>query len=268
MSKFDQKRSTGIAWTEHTHNFWYGCEKVSLGCKNCYMYRMLDDGISDISEVKLVMSKKFFKPVDIQEPLLIFTCSFSDFFIDQADGWRNLAWAVIKACPQHTWQILTKRPERILECLPDDWGEGYPNVWLGVSVESQKYIHRMNTLSKIPAAVRFVSVEPILEEIDLFVKSVDGKRIIDDIDWVIVGGESGLDTGKYGYRPSEISWYEKIVKDLRAETDVAIFIKQMGTHLAKHGIGSILLPNGQPKDMHGTDMSQFPANLRIQEMPK
>lgn len=149
-----------IQWTENTWNPWHGCKKVSEGCKYCYMYR---DKIKFGQDPMLVVRSKgkFNEPLKWKEPRIIFTCSWSDWFIDEADEWRDEAWAVIKATPQHTYQILTKRPERIKDHLPKDWGEGYPNVWLGVSIESDKVAYdRLWRLVEVPAAIKFISADP------------------------------------------------------------------------------------------------------------
>ena len=177
--------------------------------------------------------RTFYKAMDWKEPRMIFTCSMSDFFIEEADQWREDAWNIIRATPQHTWQILTKRPERIKECLPEDWGEGWDNVWLGVSVESQKYFERAAVLADIPAKTRFISAEPLLSELDVL-QEIDGKRIIDDFQWIILGGESGNDWGKYRYRECKFDWLYKIIDDARREaTHVAMFVKQTGTFISK-----------------------------------
>lgn len=111
---------------------------------------------------------KFTDPYKWKKPRRIFTCSWSDFFIEQADGWRPEAWAIIKATPWHTYQILTKRPERIRECLPPDWDDkGYPNVWLGVSLELSTRFYRLQELfdalySPNRAYKCFISAEPLL----------------------------------------------------------------------------------------------------------
>jgi len=154
---------------------------------------------------------------------------------------------------QHQWQILTKRPERIIQCLPGDWGDGWDNVWLGVSVESQQYLHRAHTLAKIPAKTRFISAEPLLGEIDL--KQLGSE--LDMFHWCIIGGESGNDTGKYRYRECRQEWIEKIIDDLR-DTNIAVFVKQTGTYLAKQ-MGC--------KDRHGGDIDEWPEHLRIREFP-
>jgi protein gp37 len=188
----------------------------------------------------------------------VFINSYSDFFIEEADDWRYDAWYVIRSTPHITWQILTKRPERILECLPDDWGdEGYPNVWLGVSIEEQMYFHRAESLVKIPVRVRFISAEPLLEELDMLVVK-NGKRIIDDFHWVVIGGESGNEYGPHRYRPSEIFWYERIVQDLKSQTNVAVFMKQLGSHLRK---------TMRLKHYHGGELAEWPSSLQIREFP-
>lgn len=152
---------TGISWTDATHNFWYGCEKVSPGCKLCYAERDMTRYGRDFRAV--TRAKGFDKPLSWKEPRKVFVNSWSDFFIEQADAWRDDAWDVIRRTPHLTYQILTKRPERIAAHLPSDWGSGWPNVWLGVSAENQEYAdERIPLLLQTPAAVRFVSYEPAL----------------------------------------------------------------------------------------------------------
>jgi len=199
----------------------------------------------------------FNAPLKWKEPRMVFTCSFSDFFIEEADEWRADAWEIIRKTPQHTYQILTKRPERIKACLPDDWGDGYPNVWLGVSVENQDNIGRIHLLAEIPAAVRFVSAEPLLGEVNF---RADDKvfESFKKMDWIIVGGESGNNTGKYQYRPCEIEWMELIAHQCAYE-GVACFIKQLGTHMSKQF---------NLKDRHGGDILEFPPHLQVRQFPE
>ena len=119
-------------------------------------------------------------------------------------------------------------------------------------------MHRATTLSKIPAKLRFISAEPLLEEIDFLVEDDNGERIIDSFKWMILGGESGNEFGAYRYRPCEISWMERVIKDLKENTSVAVFNKQLGSHLRKTmGL----------KHPHGGNMSEWPTNLRIREFP-
>jgi len=255
-----------IQWTENTWNPWHGCKKVSDGCKFCYMYRDKEKYGQDPTLV--VRSKTKFKdPLKWKEPTVIFTCSWSDWFIDEADEWRDEAWAVIKATPQHTYQILTKRPERIKDHLPADWGTGYPNVWLGVSIENNKAAHpRLYNLLSVPAVVRFISAEPLLGFVDLgldaWIQEIGVAhwydKVKDRIHWVIVGGESGNDNGAYKYRPCELAWIEKIVDDCKGNK-VPVFVKQLGTYLAKEL---------KMSDRHGGSIDDFPEHLRVREFPK
>lgn len=239
-----------IQWTEATWNPWHGCKKVSEGCKYCYMYRDKERYKQD--PVTVLRSKgNFNAPLKWKEPKLIFTCSWSDWFIDEADAWRPEAWEIIKATPWHTYQILTKRPERIKRCLPEDWGRfGYKNVWLGVSVENQKATSRLKILKEIPAAVRFASIEPILELIDFNYTNKE-------INWVIVGGESGNDTGKYRYRKCTKGMISWIALQCH-EQGIPLFIKQLGTYLSKQL---------NLKDRHGGDITEWPEHLQIRQMP-
>lgn len=243
-----------IQWTDDTVNFWMGCSKVSEGCKFCYMERIM--GSKGAKKIWRTSDATFNKALDWKNSRMIFTCSMSDFFIKDADEWREDAWDIIRRTPQHCWQILTKRPERILECLPADWGEGWKNVWLGTSIENQKHLHRATTLGNVPAHTRFVSAEPLIGEIDLR-KDEHGKAILEKFHWCIIGGESGFESGPYRYRPCKQEWMEKIIDDLK-ETQVKIFVKQMGTFLGKQM---------QMKEMHGDNWGKFPEHLKIREFP-
>ncbi|MEL7656709.1 MAG: DUF5131 family protein [Bacillota bacterium] len=154
------------------------------------------------------------KPVKIKEPSKIFICSWSDFFHPDADSWRNEAWAIIRQNNQHIYQILTKRPERIKQCLPVDWGNGYPHVWLGVTAETQEMAdERIPILLKTKAAIRFVSIEPMLQEIDI-------TKYLPCLDWVICGCESGS-----GVRPMHENWVF-FLKEQCQTFKVPFFLKQ------------------------------------------
>jgi protein gp37 len=209
----------------------------------------------------VVRTKTVFNlPLRLKEPSKIFTSSLTDFFHPEIDSYRDEAWDIIRKCPQHTFQILTKRPERVNDLLPKDWGNGWKNVWLGTSIGSQKSIERLRDLIiPVRPGIRFLSLEPLHGEVRLpFEELVDmGHSVKQLIDWVIVGGESGNETGKYRYRPCELKWIERIVKDCK-EAGPAVFVKQLGTHLAKQmGL----------KDRHGGDINEWPEHLRIREMP-
>ncbi len=204
---------TGIEWTGATWNPWHGCVKVSAGCKNCYMFR--DKKRFGQEPNKVLRSKTTFSdPLNWGSPKLIFTCSWSDWFIEKADEWRNEAWEIIRATPHHTYQILTKRPERIREHLPKDWGKGWKNVWLGVSIENQNLEKRAAVLQEVPAHIRFISAEPLIGPIEF--------SDLSGIHWLITGGESGPNS-----RPMDLAWVRAIRKQCK-KSKVAFFHKQNG----------------------------------------
>lgn len=223
--------NSNISWTTHTWNPFMGCEKVSEGCKYCYMYKILTNNgkksIENARNIKITSDNNIEKPLSWKEGSKIFTCSMSDFFIDKADNIRPRLWEIIKKTPQHQYQILTKRPERILESLPSDWSEAnYNHVWLGTSIENNNHLDRVDTLKQVKCGIRWLSIEPLLEEVRLT------PEILKGIHWVVVGGESGNDFGIYRYRPCELDWIEKIVLDCKT-VGVPVFVKQLGTSLAK-----------------------------------
>jgi len=249
-----------IQWTDATINFWTGCIKVSEGCKYCYMYRDKERYGKDPSEIVQVSEKTIranLKKLG-RYPFRrskIFTCSWSDFFLEEADPMRPWAWEIIREHPQFDWQILTKRPERIINHLPPDWGPGWPRVWLGVSVENQaRADERIPLIYNVPAQTRFLSVEPLLEKVDLGLErpGVKGQLL-----WVIAGGESGNEVGKYRYRPCELTWLESIVAQCKFST-IPCFIKQLGTSLAK---------TFSSPDRHGGDPSGWPSSIQVREFP-
>jgi len=241
---------SAIEWTESTWNPWMGCEKVSPGCAHCYMYREQRQYGHDPDVIRRSKTK-FYDPLRWAEPRLVFTCSWSDWFHPAADRWRDEAWEIVQATPHLTYQILTKRPEFVEERLPVDWGDGYANVWLGVSVENSRFTWRAQVLRELPAVVRFVSAEPLLGS--LF--SDEGKRqVLDltDIDWLIVGGESGP-----GARRMKLEWALELSEACNMWA-TAFFMKQLGTVAAREL---------QARDRKGGDIGVFPPELRRREMP-
>jgi protein gp37 len=169
-------------------------------------------------------------------------------------SWRVDLWSLIRSTPALDWFLLTKRPQNIRDMLPTDWGEGWPHVWLGTTTENQKEANRrIPQLVVIPAAVRFLSVEPMLQPVDvapwMAPHSHDGRA---PISWIIVGGESGG-----GARPMHPDW----VRGLRDQVHAAgakFFLKQIGSNHA-------LWPSVTGK---GEDPAQWPADLRVQEFPQ
>lgn len=263
-----------IQWTDATWNIAVGCSKVDDDCKYCYMFRSSLGGTRYEPRVVRKTKTVFNLPLKLKEPSMIFTSSLTDVFHEDCDSFRDEMWDIIRRCPQHTFQILTKRPERIRKLLPADWGEGYDNVWLGASVGSQKAVRRIYDLCQVPAKLRFLSLEPLHDAVDLtrILSPMDGTAIpvlsvVEDVypidgflgpvHWVIVGGESGNDKGPYRYRPCSIDWIKKIIDDCK-ENAVPVFVKQLGTALAKEM---------KLTDRHGGNPEEWPEFLRIREFP-
>lgn len=199
-----------IEWTDSTWNPWVGCHKVSEGCVNCYMHRAAGRFGFDPNLVRRTSEANWGKPLKWNqeragERRLVFTCSWSDFFVDEADQWRANAWEIIRQTTNLFWLILTKRPQNIAGRLPADWGGGWPNVGLGVTAENQDMADlRIPALLDIPARLRFVSCEPLLGAICLPQTTA--------LDWIIVGGETGPHA-----RPVHLDW----VRSLRDQCQAA-----------------------------------------------
>ena len=231
---------TAISWTSHTWNPWRGCKKVSPGCANCYMFRDqyrygLDPTVVTRTKPQVWNQLKKWQKAAKDTKEMVFTCSWSDWFIEAADEWRPEAWELVKACPNMVMQILTKRPELIKDRLPPDWGDGYDNVGLGVSVENKDYLGRIEELIKHPAKVHFVSAEPLIGSL----KGINLK----DIEWLIAGGESGPN-----FRPMKEEWAIDL-RDKCAEKGVSFFYKQ----------GSSLLP-GKDNTLAGQIYEDWPPS--------
>lgn len=217
---------TGIEWTDAIWNPWIGCHKISPACAHCYAEREMTRYGRDFDTVTRTKDATFFAPLKWKEPKKVFTCSWSDFFIEEADVWRPEAWNVIMQTPQHTYQILTKRPERI-ERSDMEWPA---HIWLGVSVETTRQYHRIDALRKVRARVRFLSMEPLL--------SATRNTDLTGIHWVIVGTESGPNA-----RPTDYDWIRRI-RDKCKNERVAFFVKQLTT------AGGIKIPyENWPKDL-------------------
>lgn len=195
--------NTGISWAHDTWNPWMGCDKVGPECRHCYIDRQKcfngeREAFGSVNRTKTTWDNPHKWEIDCaihNYAKRVFTCSISDFFHAKADAWRAEAWRIIKKSSRLAWLILTKRPALIESRLPPDWGEGYPNVWLGVSTGCNKTLHRMDMLRKIPAAVRWVSTEPLLEDISQDIN-------FDGFHWVVTGGESGAGD-EYLYDPAD-----------------------------------------------------------------
>lgn len=223
---------TGIEWTDSTWNPWIGCHKVSPACAHCYAEREMMRYGRDFNIITRTKDATFFAPLKWKEPRKIFTCSWSDFFIAEADAWRAEAWNVIIGTPRHTYQVLTKRPERIAKNTLQ-WPV---HIWLGVSVETTRQYGRIDYLREVPAAVRFLSMEPLLAE--------TRNTNLSGIHWVIVGTESGP-----GARFTNLNWIRRM-RDKCKDEGVAFFLKQLTT------TGGIKIP-----------YENWPEDLRKREFP-
>lgn len=209
---------TSIEWTTCTWNPVTGCSKVSAGCANCYAERMAKrlqamgnkryvDGFRVRTHADLLTL-----PFEWQKPRLIFVNSMSDLFHEEVPvDFIQSVFDTITRCGRHTFQILTKRAERLAELAPSlPWPR---NLWMGVTVENQSCVRRIDYLRSTDAAVKFVSAEPLLGSLEI---NLDG------LDWLIVGGESGP-----GARPMEARWVRDLRDTCRA-AGVPFFFKQWG----------------------------------------
>jgi len=222
-----------IEWTDHTFNPWWGCTKVSPGCDHCYAERDSKRyGEKNLWGVearrRLFGLKHWADPLKWDmaarkegRRLRVFCASMADVFDNHEEvvGARAMLWDLIKKTPRLDWLILTKRIGNTVHMLPEDWGGGYPNVWLGISVVNQVEADRdISKLMHTPAAIRFLSCEPLLGPIDLDL--VTTKLAGPWLDWVIVGGESGA-----GARPMDVRWALDI-QECCTRDRVAFFMKQ------------------------------------------
>ena len=224
--------ASDIEWTEATWNPIAGCTVLSPGCTNCYAMRMAARlqamGMAKYADTTRKSGKRhvwtgrvnFDKaalaaPLTWKKPQRIFVNSMSDLFQDKADeAFIRQVWRVMERAHWHSFQVLTKRPERMLEILSKPEFQTLPNVWLGTSVESEDYLDRIDLLRRMPARIRFVSFEPLLGPIVA--------PNLRDIHWAIVGGESGPRA-----RPMEAWWVEEL-RDACERQKVAFFFKQWG----------------------------------------
>ena len=226
-------KRTAIEWTEVTWNPVTGCDKVSAGCDNCYALTLA-------KRLKAMGAEKYqndgdprtsgpgfgvtIHPQTLEQPYkwrgnrTVFVNSMSDLFHAKVPKWFiEDVLRVIAETPQHTYQVLTKRPLRAARMADElQWPA---NLWLGVSVENTEVLHRVDHLRKVPAAVRFLSCEPLLGPLD----GID----LDGIHWVIAGGESGPN-----YRPMELEWARSI-RDACTRAEVPFFFKQWGGRTPK-----------------------------------
>ena len=249
---------SGIQWTGSTWNPTTGCNRISPGCDNCYALTLAarlkamgqakyqSDGEERTSGPGFglaIHEDALDAPLKWRAPRLIFVNSMSDLFHEDVPfDFIQKVFDVMRRTPRHTYQVLTKRSKRLAALAPQiQWPT---NVWMGVSIETARYAFRTRHLASVPAAVRFLSCEPLLGPIP----SLD----LDGIDWVIVGGESGKHA-----RPLKLEWVRSIRQQC-ADRSVDLFVKQLGT------VWSAAEGHGRT---HGGDWTAWPPDIRIREMP-
>lgn len=286
---------SAIQWTDATLNIVTGCTRVSAGCDHCYAFQLHDQRHlawkrgtmpdaapqyhKPFSQVQL-FPERLKIPARWQKPRRIFVCSMGDLFHpDVPNDFIYEAFSMMWNAPWHTFQVLTKRPERVVALMNNegdaDWPtrstigdfhrDNFPNVWIGTSVEDQSAANaRLNFLTAVPAAVRFVSAEPLLGPLDLRLWlhrpgtrrfSRESREVAPDetLEWIIVGGESGPHA-----RPLNLVWIRSILDQVRGG-GAKVFVKQLGSVWAK--------ANGA-KDRHGGDMAEWPEDLQVRAFPE
>ena len=211
-------------------NPWHGCRKLSAGCKNCYVYRIdssFDKDASFISKTSyfnLPLKRTRKGEYKIPAGEIVYTCFSSDFFLEEADEWRIDTWQMIKLRSDLHFYIITKRIDRFLVNLPQDWGEGYDNVTICSTCETQdRADYRLPIFLNLPIRHKSIICEPLLEQIDL------SRWLTSAIEEVIAGGESGNDA-----RICEFNWVLNLSNQCR-EKNVAFHFKQTGARFVKDG---------------------------------
>ncbi len=255
-------------------NFWTGCAPVSGGCRECIeqfagITEENPDIVPDLNQeapevtpaqhFKKGSQQEYLKPYTLKNQQNILVNDRSDFFAPQGDSqWRTDAWLTIKNNPQHRWFICTKYPERIEKCLPADWGQGYTNVYLGISAERQSIFHyRAIKLLEISCHGRFVVFEPLLEPITIeeYISIKLGDVTVNPFSWVLIGGEYGVNP-----RICKLPWIQSIVAEC-IFMGIPVYVKQLGTIIANEL---------QLASKIGDDKTEnkYPPTLRYEDTPK
>lgn len=304
-------RDSKIQWCHHTFNPWIGCQRVSEECTHCYaaestFVRVQRSEGRELwgnelrSERHVTSDANWRKPLawnraaeDAGERHRVFCASLADVFEDRDDLMEPRArlFVLIEETPALDWLLLTKRPELVMEMVPESWRDGFPpQVWLGTSTGTQERANeRVPHLLRCPAAVRFLSCEPLLGPVDLtgylqlteetgdpehreqhgwgydrwsggFIGPGASDPTYDPqpgIHWVIAGGESGTNA-----RPCNIAWVRSLVEQCQA-AGVPVFTKQLGATPVEHGSWPVML-----YDPKGGDPSEWPEDLRVREFPE
>lgn len=254
---------TKINWAKYTFNPWHGCTKVSAGCDHCYAESLDRRHLHSREyhwgpgvERQVMGDHLWLQPIAWNESEAnadarprVFCASMADWAdVEAPAGQREKLWELIRKTPNLDWLLLTKRPQNIRMYLPSDWGNGYNNVWMGVTCENRlSGLKRIDTLRKVAAKVRFVSFEPLLEGL--------GALNLDGIHWAIIGGETGASA-----REMEIGWMQSILHECQ-KSGVAAWVKQLGRRPVKDGQPVIVRNEKGHRDTKGDDPDFWPASL-------
>lgn len=292
--------TTKIAWCRNsdgtpgaTFNPWIGCTRVSAGCAGCYAEKFVRRMAADMrvqwgkgKARRRTTNDNWKKPLRWNREaaakgirIRVFTASLADIFdAEVPPEWRADLWQLIRETPNLDWIIVTHRAENIRDMLPEDWGDGWPNVWLVVTAEDQKAAdHRIPLLLSIPATVRGLSLEPLLGPVNIcwalsrnpldiaagFLRRghfAPGLETLRALDWILIGGESGAANGT-GARLCQLEWIAALVKQCR-DAGVASFVKQLGSNPWR---GDEEYPAAEPA---GRAPEEWPDYLRVHQMPR
>lgn len=209
-------------------NPWRGCKKCSDGCRYCYIHK--GDFKRNVDTNEIVKTKDFNKPIEKlkngnfkMKSAIVYTCFSTDFLIEEADEWRKACWNMISQRSDSIFLFLTKRIDRFLQCIPDDWNDGYENVVVCCTIENQKNAdYKLGIFKELPIKHKCITAQPLLEKINI-------EKYLDDIELVVVGGESD-----YNARPLDYEW----VLDIREQCirkKVNFEFRQCGTYFIKDG---------------------------------
>lgn len=209
-------------------NPWRGCKKCSEGCLHCYIHK--GDLKRNVNTSEIVKTKDFYKPIEKlkngnykMKSGLVYLCFSTDFLIAEADTWRSEIWRMIKERKDCTFLFLTKRIERFLKCVPDDWNDGYENVVVCCTIENQKNADcKLAIFKGLPIKHKCITAQPLLEKIDI-------EKYLDGIDLVVVGGESDMNAREFNY-----DWALDI-REQCIRKNVNFEFRQCGTYTVKDG---------------------------------
>lgn len=210
-------------------NPWRGCHKYSEGCRYCYIHK--GDSKRGVDTNLVVKTDKFYAPVQrnrageyrMKSGQTVYLCFSSDFLLEDADEWRSECWQMMRQRPDLNFLFLTKRIERFMDCVPEDWGDGYDNVAVGCTAENQdRADFRLSIFKKLPIKHKIIICQPLIERIDI-------EKYLDGIELVVVGGESDKNA-----RPLDYDWVLDIRERCIAQK-VHFEFRQCGTHFIKDG---------------------------------